>query len=289
MRFHPRQGEVEILSVELGKGWQAYESKRPLDNGSVAVKHAQMKCDAYAALLRDLAVVGSAELKPIPIKAGKGERICLSTLDFWVFARLTASGKTLFDLDWAGYEGDLHEAEYARPQAAVGLVREAVEGLDFTDGSGKGCAARQQWPAELVIGTGPRMRPGPPPHHLAWRSHQPQLPGVLKWKGHGPRGRERGRKRASRGRANPAVAVHAAEALQMVRFRLPRWFQLLHRGYGGFGIDGAGLESLSCEGVWFERRRSGAPWLGTDDRRQRRIAGVQCHRHTLNFQTWEPV
>ena len=133
MRFHPRQGEVEILSVELGKGWQAYESKRPLDNGSVAVKHAQMKCDAYAALLRDLAVVGSAELKPIPIKAGKGERIRLSTLDFWVFARLTASGKTLFDLDWAGYEGDLHEAEYARPQAAVGLVREAVEGLDFTD------------------------------------------------------------------------------------------------------------------------------------------------------------
>ena len=54
MRFRPRQDAVEVLSIELGRGWREYESKCPLDNGSVSVKHAQMGRDAYAVLLRRL-------------------------------------------------------------------------------------------------------------------------------------------------------------------------------------------------------------------------------------------
>ena len=37
----------------------------------------------------------------------------------------------LLDLEWAGYLG--REAEYAQPQAAVRLSRDAVKGLKFTD------------------------------------------------------------------------------------------------------------------------------------------------------------
>lgn len=128
MRFRPRRDAVEVLSIELGRGWREYESKCPLDNGSVSVKHAQMGRDAYAALLRDLAVVGSAELTRIKRLSGH-----LSTADFWVYARVTSNDEKPIDLEWAGYEGSLGEADYAQPRAAVRLAREAVKGLDFTE------------------------------------------------------------------------------------------------------------------------------------------------------------
>jgi hypothetical protein len=87
-----------------------------------------MKPDAYAALLRDLAVVDAAELKPI-----ERNFLSRSSYDFWVYARLTAKKKTLIDLDWAGYHGSSTEVEYAKPRAAVNLTREAIKGLDFKE------------------------------------------------------------------------------------------------------------------------------------------------------------
>jgi hypothetical protein len=86
-----------------------------------------MESSAYAGLLRDLAVVNSAELKSTT-RAGSG-----TFSDFWVHAHLTADKKTLIDLDWAGYEGSRAEADYAKPQAAVRLACEAVANVDFAE------------------------------------------------------------------------------------------------------------------------------------------------------------
>jgi hypothetical protein len=87
-----------------------------------------MKPGAYAALLRDLALVAAAELHPVERNSMSG-----SSRDFWVSARLTANKTALVDLDWAGYWGSMDEVNFAKPQAAVMLAREAVKGLDFKD------------------------------------------------------------------------------------------------------------------------------------------------------------
>jgi hypothetical protein len=128
VRFRPREGWADILSFELDSDRQAYQSKWPPDRAAVSVSYARMKADAYATLLRDLAVVDAAELHPVP-----RDSIRFSSSDFWVYARLTANKKTLVDLDWAGYRGDGDELEFAKPQAAVALARAAVKGLDFKE------------------------------------------------------------------------------------------------------------------------------------------------------------
>src|SRR5262249_51562251 len=110
------------------EGWQPYESQWPPDRAPVAIKRARMKPGAYAALLRDLAVVDAARLKPIVRDSSS-----FSTHDFWVYARLTASKETLLDLNWAGYEGSREEVAFAKPRTAVALVREAIRGLDFKE------------------------------------------------------------------------------------------------------------------------------------------------------------
>jgi hypothetical protein len=92
----------------------------------VTVKHAVMKADAYSALLRELALVDSAKLKPAEDSASG-----LSTGDFWVQARLVAERKSLLDLEWAGYEAPQDEVKYAKAKAAADLARVAVHWLDF--------------------------------------------------------------------------------------------------------------------------------------------------------------
>jgi len=128
VRFQPGKDRVDVLSIQFDKGWHPYESKWPPDRAPVAVKQARLKPDAYAALLRDLAVVDSAKLKPV-----ERNGFTTSSHDFWVYARLTTDKKTLIDLNWAGYEGNGHELEFAKPRAAVRLSREAIKGLDFEE------------------------------------------------------------------------------------------------------------------------------------------------------------
>ena len=124
MRFRPRQDAVEILSIELSRGWREYELRRPLDNDSVSVKHARMGRDTYSALLADLAVVGSAELKPIKRNVAThehGRRLVLRTRGIKTRRRSST---------WSGpaISGSLGEAEYAQPQAAVRLCPRCGQG-----------------------------------------------------------------------------------------------------------------------------------------------------------------
>jgi hypothetical protein len=128
VRFQPGKDGVDVLSIEFDAGWHPYESKWPPDRAPVAVKRGRLKSDAYSTLLRDLAVVDTAKLKPV-----KRNGSTFSSNDFWVYARLTTSKKTLLDLSWGGYEGSSRELDFAKPRAAVRLAQEAVEGLDLED------------------------------------------------------------------------------------------------------------------------------------------------------------
>ncbi len=128
IRFQPGKNGVDVLSIQFDEGWRPYKSKWPPDRASVSIKCARLKSDAYAALLHNLAVVDSAKLKPI-----EGSGSTSSSNDFWVYAYLTSNKKTLLELNWAGYEGSMHELDFAKPQAVVRLAREAIEGLDFRD------------------------------------------------------------------------------------------------------------------------------------------------------------
>jgi hypothetical protein len=128
LRFRSGDGRVDVLSIQLNEGRHPYRSKWPPDLATVVVKHAQMKPDAYAALLRDLALVDAAELRRVQRDSSTG-----SSEDFWVYARLTANKKTLVDLEWAGYWGSSDEVHFAKPQAAVALGHAAVKGLDFKE------------------------------------------------------------------------------------------------------------------------------------------------------------
>ena len=127
-RFRPVKNGVEVLSIRFDEGWEPYDSKWPPDRAPVTVKRAIMKPEAYAALLRDLAVVNAATLKPVQQKSLRN-----SSNDFWVSARVTTNKKTLVDLDWAGYESTSEEVNFAKPLAATTLAAEATRGLDFKD------------------------------------------------------------------------------------------------------------------------------------------------------------
>jgi hypothetical protein len=128
IRFQPGKDGVDVLSIQLDEGWHPYESKWPPDRAPVAVKRARLQPGAYATLLRDLAVVDAAKLKPVERNGSTS-----SSNDFWVYARLTTGKKTLLELNWAGYEGSGAELEFAKPRAAVRLAQEAVKGLNFKD------------------------------------------------------------------------------------------------------------------------------------------------------------
>ena len=127
LRFQPGDGRVDVLSLQLDEGWHPYKSKWPPDLAPVTIKHAQMKLSAYAALLRDVAIVEAAKLHSISTMRG----VSGSSSDFWVYARLAAKKETLIDLDWAGYWGSDSEISFAKPQAAVKLAHAAIESLDF--------------------------------------------------------------------------------------------------------------------------------------------------------------
>jgi hypothetical protein len=128
LRFLPGKDGVNVLSIQFDEGWHPFESKWPPDRAPVAVKRALLKPDAYVTLLRDLAVVDSAKLKPV-----ERNEFTFSSNDFWVYARLTTSKKTLLELNWAGYEGSRAELEFAKPRAAVHLARGTVKGLGFKE------------------------------------------------------------------------------------------------------------------------------------------------------------
>ena len=128
LRFRPENGRVNVLSLQVHESRQRYSSKWPPDLAPVTVKWAQMKPDAYAALLRDLAVVEAAELH-----ATRPTSWVTLTSNFWVHARLTTNTRTLIDLDWTGYWRNDLEADFAKPRAAVRLARAATAGLKFAE------------------------------------------------------------------------------------------------------------------------------------------------------------
>jgi hypothetical protein len=128
LRFLPGKDGVEVLSIQFDEGRHPYESKWPPDRAPVVVKRALLTPDAYAALVRQLAVVNAAKLTPV-----EREGITSSSNSFWVNARLTTNEKTLLELSWAGYEGSGTEPDFAKPRAAVRLARETVNGLDFKE------------------------------------------------------------------------------------------------------------------------------------------------------------
>jgi hypothetical protein len=95
VRFQPHKDGVDVLSIQFGEGRRPYASKWPPDRAPAAVDRTRLKPDAYVELLRDLAVVESAKLKPV-----ERNMFTSSANDFWVSARLTTGKKTLLDLDW---------------------------------------------------------------------------------------------------------------------------------------------------------------------------------------------
>jgi hypothetical protein len=128
VRLRPGKECVDVLSWQFRDSRHPYRSKWPPDRAPVTVRHASMKLDGYAALLRDLAVVDAVTLHPI-----ERDSVSFSTQDIWVSARLVAHDQTLLDLEWAGYWGSDDEVNYAKPEAAVRLAHEALKGLDFKD------------------------------------------------------------------------------------------------------------------------------------------------------------
>jgi hypothetical protein len=128
IRFAPGKEGADVLSIQFDEGFHPYTSKWPPDRAPVTVKLARMKTDAYAELLRDIAAVDAATLKPARVKESWS-----SSNSFWVNARLATKGNALVELNWAGYEGTSTQREFAKPQAVVNLARDATKGLDFKD------------------------------------------------------------------------------------------------------------------------------------------------------------
>lgn len=126
LRFRPEKDRINVLRVQFDIRRQP-DSKKSPDGSPVRVHRAEMKPDAYTVLLGDLAMVAAAKLKEAAeIPNGFG------TADFWVYARLSVGKKQHLDEDWAGYPTS-REAEFAKPQAAVTLARDAVTKLDFKE------------------------------------------------------------------------------------------------------------------------------------------------------------
>src|SRR5262249_3890599 len=92
VRSRPDKHHDDVLAIQFDEGREPYESKWPPDRAPVTVKRARMKPDAYATLLRDLAVVDAAKLKPVD-----RDSVGSSSTNFWVYTRLVAGKKPLID------------------------------------------------------------------------------------------------------------------------------------------------------------------------------------------------
>ena len=123
LRFRPDQDGIDVLSIRLDEGWGP-----PPDHALVQVKRARMTMDGYAGLLHSLAAVDAARLTPAKGLVGPG---FWSSRNFWAYARLTANGATLQDLNWSGYPSGRNETKYAKAVASVSVARGAAKGLDF--------------------------------------------------------------------------------------------------------------------------------------------------------------
>ena len=133
MWFRPRTGAVDVLSVQIEEEMKPYSSKWPPDTAQVVVKHAEMRADAYSALLHDLASVDTANLKPLEEKNRNKFEYWSSSYDFWVQAYLHKNKESFIDLDWAGYENSMNEIAHAKPRVAVHLAQGAVRRLNFKE------------------------------------------------------------------------------------------------------------------------------------------------------------
>ena len=131
LRFRPGREAVDVLSIDFDKAWKLQHSTWPEDSVPVQVKRARMNPDAYAALLKALAVVDSAQLRPVERKLGIPFKS--SSNNAWVYARVSTGNETRLDLNWSGYPSTEEEVPRAKPLAAVALARAAVNGLDFAE------------------------------------------------------------------------------------------------------------------------------------------------------------
>ncbi len=125
LRFRPRSGHVEVLSILLREDREPYLSKWPTDRPQIVIRRAEMSLQTYASLLIDLAVVDAAKLTPTEDVGG------ISTADCWWFARLATHEQNLLQLEWAGYTGSDEEIKYSKPLVAVLLADQAIKGLEF--------------------------------------------------------------------------------------------------------------------------------------------------------------
>jgi hypothetical protein len=128
LKFQPREDGVQVLSIEFDEGWHPYESKWQPDLAPVTVKKGVMPDTTYASLLRQIAVVSSARLKPILRNSAEH-----TSSDFWVSTRLKSHDRLLLDSDWAGYWNSLEEFDFAKPNISVSLTREAVSKIPLAE------------------------------------------------------------------------------------------------------------------------------------------------------------
>jgi hypothetical protein len=150
LRFRTVDGKVEILSIGLDEGWNPYNSKWGPDSVPVVVKRGSTTAIAYASLLKDIATVSSARITPV-----QRNRVTMTSSSFWVAARLYANGRTLLDLDWAGYAGSLREPEYVKPEITVALAREAVSKIKLEESSLT--PAERRWVSDKFIADWKRL------------------------------------------------------------------------------------------------------------------------------------
>jgi hypothetical protein len=128
LRFRPGKDRVEVLSLELDEGRQPYTTPWPPDRATLAVRRAELRPDAYAALLADVAAVTAAQVTRV-----ERNFVDTTTANVWYHARLSDGPKVVADLDWAGYLSSDEEVKYAQPRAVVHLARSAADGLAFKD------------------------------------------------------------------------------------------------------------------------------------------------------------
>jgi hypothetical protein len=131
LRFQPGNDGVEILSIQLeSPSWRPNPSRWSRDEVRVTLKRGTLPLARYEKLLRDIAIVSSARLKPI-----QRNSLTFSSGDFWVAATLSQHDRSLLDLNWAGYPSSIAEIEYAKPDAVVNLTREAIADIPLREDS----------------------------------------------------------------------------------------------------------------------------------------------------------
>lgn len=127
-RFRPTTDGIEILSISLEESREQYHLKWPPDRVPVKIQKAEMKLADYSAMLRQIAMVDAAELKP-----RKTKQDFSSSGSFWVHARLAVAEKTLVDLEFAGYQGSANELKSAKPKAMTTIALQAIKQIQFKD------------------------------------------------------------------------------------------------------------------------------------------------------------